>query len=78
MLLPLDEELKEQVRRSASRNGSSFEVELERLLELGWEEWDRQDAIKGIQRGLDDVAAGRVRPASEFFEDLERKYSFLR
>ncbi len=30
--------------------------------------------VAGIQRGLDDFAVGRHRPAKEFFADIEAKY----
>lgn len=32
------------------------------------------DAEEGIRQGLDDVRRGRVRPASEFFEEFEGKH----
>lgn len=35
---------------------------------------DRMDAIQGIQRGLEDVAAGRVRPVEEFFAEFRAKH----
>ena len=31
-------------------------------------------AVAGIQRGLDDFAAGRHRPAKEFFAEFEAKH----
>jgi predicted transcriptional regulator len=30
---------------------------------------DYTEAVEGIRRGLEDVEAGRTRPASEFFEE---------
>jgi hypothetical protein len=33
----------------------------------------RADAEEGIRQGLDDVAHGRTRPVSEFFEEFEAK-----
>jgi len=41
-------------------------------------EWERQDfaeAVEGIRRGLDDVKAGRTRPAAEALADLRRKHA---
>ena len=38
---------------------------------------DRMQAIEGIKRGLEDVKAGRSRPAEEVFEDLRKKYEIL-
>lgn len=31
------------------------------------------DAIRGIKAGLDDVKAGRTRPAEEFFTELRKR-----
>jgi prevent-host-death family protein len=31
------------------------------------------DAIRGIEAGLEDMKAGRTRPAGEFFAELRRK-----
>ena len=76
MSIVLDPELEEQVLRSAKLTGNALEAEVARLLResLTWEERDRQEAIEGIRRGLEAEAAGRVRPASEMFADMERKY----
>ena len=35
---------------------------------------DRLEAIEGIQRGLEEMAAGQGRPAEEFFAELKQKY----
>ncbi|MBE7515710.1 MAG: type II toxin-antitoxin system Phd/YefM family antitoxin [Chloracidobacterium sp.] len=37
-------------------------------------ERDRLEAIEGIRRGLEDVEAGRVQEAEEFFREFEAKY----
>jgi PHD/YefM family antitoxin component YafN of YafNO toxin-antitoxin module len=34
---------------------------------------DSLDAIRGIKAGLDDVKAGRTRPAQEFFAESRRR-----
>ena len=36
---------------------------------------DRAEAIEGIRRGLEDMEAGRGRPAKEFFEGLREKHN---
>ena len=41
---------------------------------LAWKEEDRAEAIEGIQRGLDDFAAGRFRLFSEFAAEQRRRY----
>ena len=35
---------------------------------------ERQEVIDGIRRGMDDVKAGRTRPAEEFFDEFFAKY----
>jgi predicted transcriptional regulator len=79
MSITLDPELEEQVRRSAELRGHALNDEVARLLRetLSWEERERQEAIDAIQRGLDAANAGRVRPAAEFFAELEKKYPHL-
>ena len=76
MSITLDPELEERVRQSAMETGNALEDEVASLLKecLTWRERDRQEAIEGIQRGLDDVAAGRVRPIAETFAAIEQKY----
>jgi predicted transcriptional regulator len=76
MSITLDPELEERVRKSAELKGHALNVEVARILSetLTWEERERQEAIEGIQRGLEAEAAGRVRPASEMIAELERKY----
>jgi prevent-host-death family protein len=36
------------------------------------------DAEEGIRQGLEDVAHGRTRPASEVFDDIRRKHGIPR
>jgi PHD/YefM family antitoxin component YafN of YafNO toxin-antitoxin module len=49
------------------QNAESYQ----KLLELV----DRLEAMEGIQRGLEEMAAGQGRPASEFFAELEEEYT---
>ncbi|MEP6916465.1 MAG: type II toxin-antitoxin system Phd/YefM family antitoxin [Acidobacteriota bacterium] len=39
---------------------------------------DRVEAIEGIQRGLADVKAGRLKPARQVFDRLRRKHAIPR
>jgi prevent-host-death family protein len=39
---------------------------------------DRVEAIEGIQRGLADVKASRIRPARQVFDRLRRKHGIPR
>jgi hypothetical protein len=42
---------------------------------LVWEEQDLQEAVKGIQQGLDDFEAGRFRSFQDFAEEQRHKYN---
>jgi hypothetical protein len=39
---------------------------------------NRVSVVEGIQRGLDDVKAGRTKPARRVFDRLRRKHGVLR
>ena len=39
-----------------------------------WQERDRRETIEAIRRGREDVEAGRVRNAEEFFDEMFAKY----
>jgi len=39
-----------------------------------WQEREQRETIKAIRRGREDVAAGRVRDAEEFFDEMFTKY----
>ena len=39
---------------------------------------DRVETIEGIQRGLQDVKAGRMKPAKQVFDRLRRKHGIPR
>ncbi len=36
---------------------------------------DQVETIRGIVRGLEDVKAGRSKPAKQFFEDMRKKFN---
>ncbi len=36
---------------------------------------DRRDMIASVKRGIDDMKAGRTRPADEVFREFEKKYN---
>jgi len=46
----------------------------QRLLDIA----ARADAGEGIRQGLEDVREGRVRPATEFFEELAMRHGLPR
>ena len=37
-------------------------------------EADKEETLAAIREGLEDLSAGRTRPAREVFEELRRKY----
>ena len=43
---------------------------------LEWQTRDFNEAVEGVQRGYEDVKAGRTRPAKDVFVDLRRKHDF--
>jgi hypothetical protein len=44
---------------------------------LTWEEQDSQEAVRGIQRGLQDFETGKSRSFDNFAEEQRRKYNLL-
>jgi len=49
-------------------------AQYQRLLDLV----EEADAREGIRRGLDDIAAGRTRPAREAFDEIRAKHRIPR
>ena len=41
---------------------------------LCWLRNEREQAISGIQQGLEDVASGRTQPLAEAFADIRREF----
>lgn len=76
--IPLKPERKAQLEDYAQRHGQDPAVALDHVLAaaLEWENQDYQEAVEGIRRGVEDVNAGRTRPAAEFIVEVRRKYGF--
>jgi predicted transcriptional regulator len=74
----LNPERKAQLEDYARRNGQDPVAALDAVLAavLEGESQDYQDAVDGIRRGLEDVNAGRTRPAAGFLAEVRRKYGF--
>jgi len=79
-MIPLKPERRAQLEEYAKRRGQDPATALDDALAtyLEWERQDFNEAVEGIQRGLDDMKAGRGRPASEVLADLRRKHDLSR
>ncbi len=77
IFVTLSPELEALLRDKAARLSQNVDIVASQLLAnaLEWEVQDSQEAIKGIQQGLDDFEAGRFRSFDEFAEEQGRKYN---
>ncbi|MCX7593308.1 MAG: hypothetical protein N2235_06030 [Fischerella sp.] len=66
IVISLTPEVEARLREKAARQGQDVSLVAAELLAsvLEWEAQDSQEAIEGIQRGLDDFEAGRFRSFS--------------
>jgi predicted transcriptional regulator len=72
----LSPEAEAKLRKKAARQGKDVATVAAELLAsvLEWEAQDYEEAVEGIQRGLDDFEAERFRSFAEFAEEQRRKY----
>ena len=79
IVINLTPELEEQLRKKATHQGQDISLVAAELLAtvLEWEAQDSEDAIKGIQQGLNDFEAGNFRSFNEFADEQRRKYNLL-
>ena len=77
IVINLTPELEQQLRKKATHQGQDISLVAAELLAsvLEWEAQDSEDAIKGIQQGLDDFEAGNFRSFDEFADEQRRKYN---
>ena len=77
IFVTLSPELEAILRDKAARKGQDINLVASELLAsvLEWEVQDSQEAIKGIQQGLDDFEAGQFRSFQEFAEEQRHKYN---
>lgn len=80
MELPVSAERLAQLEDFARRRGRDTATALDEALAeyLKWERQDYAEAIEGIRQGLEDVKAGRTRPAGEFLDECSRKHGLPR
>ena len=79
-MMPVKPERKAQLEEYAKRRGQDPATALDDALAtyLEWERQDFAEAVEGIRRGLEDVKAGRTRPASDVLADLRRRHDLSR
>jgi predicted transcriptional regulator len=77
IVITLSPELEALLRDKATRQGQDVSLVASELLTsvLEWEVQESQEAIKGIQQGLDDFETGRFRSFREFAQEQRRKYN---
>ena len=77
IVISLSPEVEARLREKAAQSGQDVSIVAAQMLAsvLEWEAQDSQEAIDGIQRGLDDFEAGRFRSFDEFAEEQRRKYN---
>ncbi len=74
--LPIKSERLAELEEFARRRGKSTADALDDVLAeyLEWERQDYQEALGAIRQGLEDVKAGRTRPADDFLDEFARKH----
>lgn len=75
--ITLSPELEEQLRKKAIAQGQDISLVAAELLAstLKQEAQDLDEAIQGIQQGLDNFEAGNFRSFDEFAAEQRRKYN---
>jgi predicted transcriptional regulator len=68
IVISLSPEIEARLREKAAKSGQDVSIVAAQMLTsiLEWEAQDSQEAIEGIQRGLNDFEAGRFRSFDEF------------
>ncbi|MBD2387360.1 hypothetical protein [Cylindrospermum sp. FACHB-282] len=77
IVVSLSPELEARLRQKAVQQGQDVSLLAAELLTtvLEWEIQDSEEAIKGIQQGLDDFEAGRFSSFHEFAQEQRHKYN---
>lgn len=77
IVVTLSPELQALLRDKAARQGQDINLVASALLAsaLEWEVQDSEEAVKGIQQGLNDFEADRFRSFHEFAQEQRRKYN---
>ncbi|MGI0492452.1 hypothetical protein ACN4EG_11760 [Alkalinema pantanalense CENA528] len=77
IVVTLSPELEGLLIDKAAQRGQDVNLVASELLAsiLKWEEQDSEEAIQGIQQGLDDFESGRFRSFQEFAEEQRKKHN---
>lgn len=77
IVISLSPEMEERLWKKAQQQGQDISQTATQLLVdvLAWESEDSQEAILGIQRGLEDFEAGRFRSFDSFAQEQRKKYN---
>lgn len=77
IVVTLSPELEALLRDKAARQCQDINLVASALLAsvLEWEVQDSEEAVKGIQQGLNDFEADRFRSFHEFAQEQRRKYN---
>ena len=77
IVVNLTPEIEAKLREKAIQQGRDISVVAAELITkiLEGELQDTEEAVKGIQKGLNDFEAGRFRSFDEFAEEQRKKYN---
>ena len=77
IVVTLSSELEALLHEYAAQRGQDVNLVASELLAtvLEWEVEDSEEAIKGIQKGLNDFETGRFRSFSDFAQEQRHKYN---
>ncbi len=77
IVVNLSPKLEALLRDKATQKGQDISLVASELRTnvLEWEITDSEDAIKGIQQGLDDFETGRFRSFDEFADEQRQEYN---
>ncbi len=77
IVVTLSPEIEALLQARANRQGQDINRVASELLAstLVWDAQDTEEAIQGIQKGLDDFQSGKFRPFHEFVDEQCHKYN---
>jgi predicted transcriptional regulator len=78
--VPVKPERLAQLEELAKRRGKSTADALDDVLAdyLEWERQDYQEAVEAVRQGVEDVKAGRTKPADRFLDEFAREHGLPR